>query len=147
MALSVPFNIQTTQTANVTQAAKFPWALAFDQNVPLISNYGKQGPGSPTVGILTFQGIDTHLKNAFAYVYHLGVQRTLGHALSFQADYQGSSGHALGMYIDVNQPSVIVRDPARRGPVSPNEQVFPDSRSTRRRWPARRAVPTITAWS
>ena len=128
MALNVPFNIQTTQTANVTQPAKFPWALAFDQNVPLISNYGKQGPGTPTVGILTLQGIDTHLRNAFAYVYHLGVQRTLGRALSFEADYQGSSGHALGMYIDVNQPSVIVRDPARRGPVAPNEQVFPDNR-------------------
>ena len=55
MALNVPFNIQPTQTANVTQPAKIPWAVAFDQNVPLISNYGKQGPGTPTVGILTFQ--------------------------------------------------------------------------------------------
>ena len=128
MALNVPFNIQTTQTANVTQPAKFPWAVAFDQNVPLISNYGKQGPGTPTVGILTFQGMDPHLRSAYAYVYHLGVQRTLGRAISFEADYQGSSGHDLGMYIDVNQPTVIVRDPTRRGPVAPNEQVFPDNR-------------------
>jgi hypothetical protein len=128
MALSVPFNIQTTQTANVTQPAKFPWSLAFDQNVSLIANYGKQGPGTPTAGILTFQGVDAHLRSAFAYVYHLGVQRALGRTISIEADYQGSSGHALGMYIDVNQPRVIVRDPTRRGPVAPNEQVFPDNR-------------------
>ncbi len=128
MALSVPHNIQTTQTANVTQPAKFPWALAFDQNVPLISNYGRQGPGTPTVGILTFQGVDPHLRSAFAYVYHLGFERRLGRAVSVEADYQGSSGHGLGMYVDVNQPAVIVRDPARRGPLAPNEQVFPDNR-------------------
>ncbi|MEO8592714.1 MAG: TonB-dependent receptor [Candidatus Solibacter sp.] len=125
MALNVPRNIQTTQTANVTQPAKFPWSLAFDQNVPLISNVGKQGPGTPTAGVLTFQGVDPHLRNTFAYIYHLGVQTALGRAVSLEADYQGSSGRALGMYIDVNQPAVIVRDASRRGPLAPNEQVFP----------------------
>jgi hypothetical protein len=128
MALNPPLSIQTTQTANVTQPGKFPWELAFDQNVPLISNYGRQGPGTPTVGILTLQGIDLNWKSAFAYLYHLGLQRKLGSAVSVQADFQGSSGHRPGMYIDVNQPAVIVRDAARRGPVAPNEQVFPDNR-------------------
>jgi hypothetical protein len=124
-ALNAPQSIQTTQTANVTQATKVPWSLAFDQNVPLVSNLGKQGPGTPTVGVLSFQGIDPHFRSAFAYTYHLGVQHALGTAVSLEVDYQGSNGHALGMYIDVNQPTVIVRDPSRRGPVAPNEQVFP----------------------
>src|SRR5262249_45468193 len=42
-----------------------------------------------------------------------------------EADYQGSSGRRLGMFIDVNQPTVIVRDATKRGTVAPNEQVFP----------------------
>lgn len=127
MALNVPSSIQTTQTANVTQPGRFAWGLAFDQNVPLISNFGRQGAGTPTVGVLNFQGVDPYIKNAFAYVFHLGVERTMGRAASISASYQGSSGHALGMYVDVNQPAVIVRDSGRRGPVAPNEQLFPYS--------------------
>jgi hypothetical protein len=125
MALGAPYNLQTTQTANVTQPAKFAWPLAFNQNVPLISNFGKQGPGTPTVGILSFQGIDPNLKSAYAYLYNFGIERKLGKSLSLEADYQGSSGHSLGMYIDLNQPGVIVRDPTKRGTAAPNEQVFP----------------------
>jgi len=127
MALSAPYNLQTSQTANVTQPGKFPWATGFDQNVPLISNFGKQGPGTPTTGVLTFQGIDPDLRSAYLYQYNLGIQRRLGSAISFEADYQGSSGHRLGVFIDVNQPSVIVRDPTKRGTATPNEQVFPYS--------------------
>lgn len=125
MALGPPYNLQVSQTANVTRPGKFPWAIGFDQNVPLVSNAGKQGPGTPTVGVLNFQGIDPNLRSPYLYQYNLGIQRTLGGRLSVEADYQGSSGHRLGMFIDVNQPAVIVRDPAKRGPVAPNEQVFP----------------------
>jgi hypothetical protein len=125
MTLGAPHTLLTTQTANVTQPARFPWALAFDQNVPLISNYGRQGPGTPTVGILTFQGIDPDLRSAQAYSYNLEVQRSAGGSLSFGAGYHGSSGRNLGIYMDVNQPTVIVRDPLRRGTLAPNEQVFP----------------------
>ena len=39
-------------------------------------------------------------------------------------DYQGSSGHKLGTFVDPNQPQVIVRDPTVRGNLSPNEQIF-----------------------
>jgi hypothetical protein len=127
MALSAPYNLQTSQTANVTQPGKFPWAIGFDQNVPLISNFGKQGPGTPATGVLTFQGIDPDLRSAYLYQYNLGIQRRLGSAISVEADYQGSSGHRLGVFIDVNQPSVIVRDPTKRGTATPNEQVFPYS--------------------
>jgi len=41
MGLAAPMSLQTTQTANVTQPAKFAWPLAFDQSVPLISNVGQ----------------------------------------------------------------------------------------------------------
>ncbi|MBS1787173.1 MAG: carboxypeptidase regulatory-like domain-containing protein [Acidobacteria bacterium] len=125
MALGPPYNLQVTQTANVTQPGKFAWAIGFDQNVPLVSNFGKQGPGTPTVGVLSFQGVDPNLRSAYLYQYNFGIQRRLSNEFSIEADYQGSSGHRLGVFIDVNQPTVIVRDPARRGPVAPNEQVFP----------------------
>ncbi len=127
MALSPPYNLQVTQSANVTQPGKFPWAIGFNQNVPLISNFGRQGPGTPTVGVVNFQGVDPNLRSAYLYQYNLGIQRKLGDAFTIEADYQGSSGRKLGIFIDVNQPTVIVRDPARRGTVAPNEQVFPDN--------------------
>lgn len=127
MALGPPYNLQITQTANVTQPGKFRWAIGFDQNVPLISNFGKQGPGTPTVGVLSFQGIDPELRSAYLYQYNLGIQRQLSRAFFVEANYQGSSGRRLGMFIDLNQPAVIVRDPSRRGPVAPNEQIFPYS--------------------
>jgi len=125
MALNAPLSLQTTQTANVTQPGPFGWATAFNQNVPLISNYGQQGPGTPTTGVLTFQGVDRNLRSAYAYVYDFGLQRAIGRAVVLEAEYAGSSGHGLGIYADINQPFVIVRDPTKRGPVAPNEQVFP----------------------
>lgn len=125
MVLNPPYNLQLTQTANVTQPGKFPWAIGFNQNVPLISNLSKQGPGTPTVGVVNLQGVDPALRSAYLYHYNLGIQRTLGNAFSIEADYLGSSGRKLGIFIDVNQPAVIVRDPAKRGAVAPNEQVFP----------------------
>ncbi len=127
MALAPPYNLQTTQSANVTQPGKFPWAVAFNQNVPLVSNAGQQGPGTPTVGVLNFQGLDPQLRSAEAYLYHLTIERRIG-GIFVEAGYHGSAGRHLGMYVDVNQPLVIVRDPARRGPVAPNEQVFPYNR-------------------
>lgn len=41
MGLNAPYSLTTNQTANVTQPDKFPWAVGYDQNVPLVSNYGK----------------------------------------------------------------------------------------------------------
>ncbi len=125
MALNAPFGLQTTQTANVTQSGKFSWAMAFDQNVPLVSNFGRQGPGTPSAGVLTFQGISPDMRSAYAYLYNFGLQTAVGGATTVEVEYLGSSGHRLGIYTDLNQPSVIVRDATRRGPVAPNEQVFP----------------------
>lgn len=125
LALTPPFSLQTSQTANVTQPGPFGWALAFNQSVPLISNYGKQGPGTPAVGVVSFQGIDPNLRSPYVQHYNLAIQRSLGSLFLIDASYQGSAGRKLGIYVDLNQPTVIVRNPALRGPLAPNEQVFP----------------------
>jgi hypothetical protein len=127
MGLAPPSSLQTTQSANVTQPGRFAWPLAFDQNVPLIANFGRQGPGTPVSGIIALQGVDPNLRTARALLHHFGLQRQLGRIIA-EMDYHGSQGRRLGIFTDANQPTVIVRDPARRGPVAPNEQVFPDPR-------------------
>ena len=42
-----------------------------------------------------------------------------------EVDYQGSAGHKLAVLGDLNQPAVIVRDVNKRGPLAPNEQIYP----------------------
>src|SRR6266478_4752056 len=125
MGLNAPYTLTTTQTAGVTQTGKFPWAVGYDQTVPLVSNVGRQGPGTPTSGLLTFNAEDPNLRSAYIYQYSFGIQRRIGGELSLEADYQGSTGHKLGTFVDQNQPRVILRDPSVRGTQSPNEQVFP----------------------
>jgi len=126
MGLNAPYNLTTTQNAGGTQPDKFPWAIGFNQNVPFISNFGNQGPGHPTSGLIGFSAEDPNIRSSYIYQYNLGIQRRLGNALSLEADYQGSSGHSLGLFLDQNQPTVIVRDPAKRGNQAPNELVFPN---------------------
>jgi hypothetical protein len=125
MALAPPFTLPTTQTAAVTQPTVFSYAVAFNQNVPLVSNYGKQGPGTPTSGIIALTNVDPNLKNAYVYQYNLGIQRQLARGLSLEADYVGSSSHALPIFLDLNQPTVVVNDATKSFKVSPNQQVFP----------------------
>ena len=125
LSLNPPNNLLTSQVANVTQPGKFPWAAGFNQNRSLVSNFGKQGPGTPTSGVLTFNAVDPNLRSAYLYQYSFGIQRQIGQEFSLEVDYQGSSGHKLGMFVDINQPAVIVRDPSKRGPLAPNEQIFP----------------------
>ncbi len=125
MSLNPPYNLQTSQTANVTQPGRFPWAVGFNQGVPLVSNFGRQGPGTPTRGLLGFNSIDPDIRSAYLYQYSFGIQRRLGHDVSVEIDYQGSTGHKLGIFMDQNQPQVIVRNAAVRGPLAPNEQVYP----------------------
>jgi Carboxypeptidase regulatory-like domain len=125
MGLNAPYVVTTNQTAGVTQAAKFPWAIGFDQSVPFISNYGNQGPGHPTSGVIGPSAIDPNLRGAYIYQYNFGIQRRLGSSLSIEADYQGSSGHKLMVSLDQNQPLVVVNDPTKGGKVAPNEQIFP----------------------
>ncbi len=124
-SLNPPFNITTSQTARVTQPGKFNYATAFNQNVPLVKNDGKQGPGTPTVGLLSFNGEDPYIRSSYNYAYNLSVEQRLTGRVSVELDYIGSLGRKLGIFVDPNQPTVIVRDPTKRGTADPNEQVFP----------------------
>src|SRR5262245_6919887 len=125
LALTAPYNLITNQTTGTQQGKKFPWAIGFTQDVPLVSNFGKQGPGTPSVGLLSFNSIDPNIRSTYLYQYSLGIQRRLGRSFSFEVDYQGSSGHKLGMFRDLNQPPVTLGDPSKQGTVAPNEQFFP----------------------
>lgn len=123
--LNAPFNITTTQTAGVTQPGKFSYATSFNQNVPLVKNVGKQGPGTPQVGLLSFNGVDPNIRSSYGYQYNLDLEQKLNRTMAFELQYIGSLGRKLGIFIDPNQPNVIVRNAAMRGTQSPNEQQFP----------------------
>jgi len=125
MGLNAPYSLTTNQTAGVTQPGKFPWAIGYNQNVPLVSNPGRQGPGTPTSGLVSLNAQDPNLRNAYIYQYNFGIQRRLGQEFSIEADYQGSTGHKLLLNIDQNEPFVTVADPTRRGSQAPNVQLFP----------------------
>ena len=123
--LNPPFNITTTQTAGTTQPARFSYGTAFNQNVPLVKNIGKQGPGTPQVGLLSFNAENPNIRSSYGYQYNLDLEQKLTRSMAFELQYIGSLGRKLGIFIDPNQPNVIVRNPALRGNQAPNEQVFP----------------------
>ena len=129
MALNAPFNLTTTQVAGVTQpktvanpSGKFSYAVGLNQNVPLVKNIGQPNQ----VGLVSLSAEDPNIRSAYIYQYSLGVQRQLGSAFSIEVDYQGSSARKLGLFIDQNQPTVTVNNPALRGNQSPNIQHFPN---------------------
>ena len=135
MALNAPFNLTTTQIAGVTQlktptdpTGKFSYAVGLDQNVPLVKNIGQPNQ----VGLVSLSAEDQNLRSPYIYQYSLGVQRQLGGAFSLEVDYQGSTAHKLGLFVDDNQPTVTVNNPALRGndPGTPfgtgNIQHFPN---------------------
>jgi hypothetical protein len=122
MGLNAPYNLGTTQTAGVTQPGKFPWATGFNQNVPLVKF---NSAGQPVVGLVGFSAEDPNIRSAYVYQYNFGIQRKIGNSLSFEVDYQGSTGHKLGLFVDYNQPQVIVNSLAVRGNQAPNVQIYP----------------------
>ena len=111
--LSPPFSITTTQRAGQTQpSAGYAWGQAFNQSVPL-------------VGLISFNGIDPNARTSYAYNWNFGVAREISRTASIDVSYIGATGHKLGIYLDANEPSVIVRNQGLRGSQAPNEQVFP----------------------
>jgi hypothetical protein len=122
--LNAPWVLTTTQTAGVTQTAKYRWNLAFDQNVPLVART-TQAPGAPAVGLVGFNGIDPNGRTSYGYNWNFGIQREIVNGASVDISYIGSAFHKLGVFIDANESSVAVNDPARRGSQSPNELFFP----------------------
>jgi len=122
MGLNAPYNLTTTQTAGVTQPGKFSYATGFDQNVPLVKF---DANGKPLIGLVGFNAEDPNIRSSYLYQYNLGIQRRVGQNFSMEVDYQGSAGHKLGLFVDQNQPTVIVNDLTKRGNQSPNVQVYP----------------------
>src|SRR5712672_2186241 len=123
MALNAPFNLTTTQAAVTTQPGKFSYAVGLDQNVPLVKNIGQPNQ----VGLVSLSAEDQNPRSSYIYQYSLGIQRQLGNAFSLEVDYQGSTAHKLGLFIDQNQPTPVVNDPTQHfGKGSPNFQIFPN---------------------
>jgi hypothetical protein len=128
MALNAPFNLTTQQVAGTTQPGTFSYAVGLNQNVPLVKNIGKPNQ----VGLVGLSAEDQNLRSSYIYQYSFGIQRQLGNAFSLEVDYEGSTAHKLGLFIDENQPTVTVNNPALRGndPGKPfgtgNIQQFPN---------------------
>ena len=122
MGLNAPYSLTTTQASGVTQPGKFPWITGFNQGVPLVKF---NADGTPKVGLVSFNAEDPNIRSSYLYQYNMGIQRKIGNNFSIEMDYQGSTGHKLGMFVDQNQPSVIVNNPLVRGNQSPNLQIFP----------------------
>src|SRR6267142_397487 len=124
MALNAPYNLTTTQNRSATQNGnKFSYGVGLNQNVPLVNNIGKPNQ----VGLVSLSSEDQNLRSSYIYQYSLGIQRQLGSAFSLEVDYQGSTAHKLGLFIDQNQPTPVVKDPTQdfaKG--SPNYQIFPN---------------------
>ncbi|HBY61755.1 MAG TPA: hypothetical protein DEH78_18180 [Solibacterales bacterium] len=124
-SLNGPWTLTTTQTAGTTQpAVGYGWDLAFNQDVPLVART-TQGPGAPAVGLLTFNAYDPDAPTSYGYSWNLGVQRQISNGSMIDISYIGSGGRKLGVFLDPNQPNVIVNNPSFRGVQRPNEQVFP----------------------
>jgi hypothetical protein len=118
---NAPWTIVTTQRAGVTQPGTYSWNLAFDQNVPLIS---KTASGTP-VGLVTFTGLALNAKQAYAEDWNFSIQREIAGNSTIEVSYIGTSGHRLGIPLDVNQPAIVVNNPVLRGSQAPNVQIFP----------------------
>jgi len=123
--LNTPFVLTTTQRAGTTQPATgYGWNLAFNQDIPLVART-TQKPGAPAVGLVSYNAIDVNSRTSYVYNWNFGIQRQIGLRSAMDVSYIGSAGHKLGLFVDANQPQVIVRDAGARGTQSPNEQVFP----------------------
>jgi hypothetical protein len=126
MGLNAPYNLSTTQNTN-TAGGKFSYATGFDQNVPLVKF---DANGKPLVGLVGFNAEDPNIRSSYLYQYNVGIQRRLGQNFSLEVDYQGSAGHKLGLFVDQNQPTPIVKDSTfvgqqGNGKGNPNLQVYP----------------------
>ncbi len=124
-SIGAPWNITTTQRAGVTQpAAGYGWNFAFNQNVPFITRT-TQAPGAPAVGLLSFYGLSENPPTAYAYNWNFGVQREVNHHVGLDVSYIGSAGRKFGVYVNPNQPSVVINNPGYRGSQAPNQQFYP----------------------
>jgi hypothetical protein len=102
----------------------YTWGTVLSQNRRLF------GP-DPTVvlqgerGILSFIAWDVNPPSPYAMNYALEIQRQFGRDFAIEVSYTGSQGRKLGVFVDPNQPTVTVNDPAKRGDQAPNVRTFP----------------------
>jgi len=50
------------------------------------------------VGLVGISAEDQNIRSSYLYQYSLGIQRRLGSAFPLEVDYQGSTGHKLGLF-------------------------------------------------
>jgi len=122
MGLNAPYSLITSQTANVTQPGKFSWATGYNQSVPLVKF---NTDGTPKIGLVGISAEDQNIRSAYLYQYNVGIQRRIGQDFSIETDFQGSTGHKLGLFFDQNEPYVTVNDPTKIGSLAPNVQRYP----------------------
>ena len=63
MGLNAPHNLTTTQNTGTNNGSKFPWAVGFNQNVPLVKNIGKPNQ----VGLVGFSSEDQNIRSSYIY--------------------------------------------------------------------------------
>jgi carboxypeptidase family protein len=119
MGLNFPPVLMTT-----LPTGSYTWATVLNQNQRLFSP-------DPTVvpqgerGILSFFNWDVNPPSPYAMSYGLEIQRQLGRDFAIEASYIGSQGRKLVVPVDLNEPSVTVKDPTKRGDQAPNQRAFP----------------------
>jgi len=117
------FNFPPVLTTMLPTGA-YTWATVLSQDQRLFSP-------DPTVvpqgerGILTFAAWDVNPPSPYAMTYALEIQRQFGRDLAVEVSYIGSQGRKLVVGLDLNQPTVMVNDPAKRGDQAPNVRTFP----------------------
>ncbi len=123
MGLNVPAVLTT-----VLPTSAYTWATTLSQNRSLFSADATV-PGGQR-GITRINAWDTQAPSAYGMNYALEIDRQLGRDYALEVSYVGTLGRKLGVYVDANEPSVIVNDPTKRGDQAPNVRLWrcPDFR-------------------
>ncbi len=119
MGLNFPPVLSTTLPTST-----YAWGTVLSQNQKLFATDHTIVP-QDTRGIMTFNAWDVNPPSAYAMNYALEIERQIGLDFAVEASYIGSQGRKLGVFVDPNQPTVTVNNPAMRGDQSPNVRIFP----------------------
>jgi hypothetical protein len=119
MGLNYPPVLSTTLPNSV-----YTWATVLNQNRKMFAADATV-PGPNGRGILSFNAWDTTGKTAYAMNYALEIERQIGKQYVAGASFVGTQGRRLGVFLDANQPSVTIVDPAKNGSAAPNQRTFP----------------------
>src|SRR5258708_8265427 len=118
MGLNFPPVLTTTLPNSV-----YTWGTVLNQNRKMFASDPTVPGGSR--GIIGFNAWDTTGKTAYAMNYALEIERQIGNEDGIESSYVGTQGRRLGVFLDANEPTVIVVNPAKAGSVAPNQRIFP----------------------